>query len=105
MNTPEVEDEVRRELDENPALEEVASPDSVPEENGTDTDDFNETADELQLADYGHDDDIPSYRLSANNNSPDDTTKHSAQATMKIPLSKPWTNGWPNSTLTKPNGK
>ena len=31
MNTPEVEDEVRRELDENPALEEVASPDSVPE--------------------------------------------------------------------------
>jgi len=72
MNTPEVEDEVRRELDENPALEEVASPDSVPEENGTDTDDFNETADELQLADYGHDDDIPSYRLSANNNSPDD---------------------------------
>lgn len=66
MSTPEIEDEVRRELDENPALEEV-----VPEtEHGND--DFNETAEQLQMADYGSDDDIPSYRLEARNASADD---------------------------------
>lgn len=63
MSTPEIEDEVRRELDENPALEEVDSAQDSAHGDG----DFNETAEQLQLADYGSDDDIPSYRLEAHN--------------------------------------
>jgi len=77
MNTPEVEDEVRRELDENPALEEAAADDSIfADENSNDDESFNETADELQRADYGHDDDIPSYRLTTNNSSADDDVRY-----------------------------
>lgn len=61
MGTAEIEDEVRRELDENPALE-AAPDDTVPsgEESG-------ETAEQMMLADYGSEDDVPSYRLEANN--------------------------------------
>ena len=56
MSTPEFEDEVRRELDDNPALEEVDSaPESTPEG------EFHETAEQLQRADYGDDDDAPDY--------------------------------------------
>lgn len=54
MNQPEVEEEVRHELEENPALATV--------ENDHDTpggDDFNETAEQIQLADYRDDDEIP----------------------------------------------
>ncbi len=65
MSTPEIEDEVRRELDENPALEEV----DHSQDAALGDDDFNETAEQLQLADYGSDDDIPSYRLEARNSS------------------------------------
>lgn len=56
MSAPEVEDEVRREVDDNPALE-VVNNDSPAEEEG----DFNETSEELQLADYGSSDDVPFY--------------------------------------------
>lgn len=65
MNGPEVEEEIRRAIDENPALE-VTDNDS-----GQHADDFNETAEEMQLADYRSDDDIPSYRLEAANRSTD----------------------------------
>ncbi|MDE7024696.1 MAG: RNA polymerase factor sigma-54 [Paramuribaculum sp.] len=67
MTGPELEDEVRRVLDENPALE-VADADEfdVHQE-----DDFNESPDELQMADYGSEDEIPHYRLEARNYSPD----------------------------------
>lgn len=67
MTPPEVEDAVRRAVDENPALEEKSAADSHES-----LDDFNETAEELQRADYGSDDDIPFYRLEANNRSADD---------------------------------
>lgn len=60
MSVPEFEDEVRRAVDENPALEAAdngfaadADPQSA----------FNESAEELQRADYAGPDDIPSYRL------------------------------------------
>ena len=69
MSAPEIDDEIRRELDENPALEEI-TPDSPVDE----SDSFNETAEELQLADYAGDDDIPAYRLEARNHSADDDT-------------------------------
>ena len=67
MSTPEFEDDVRRELDENPALEATDVPDESPAEN-----DFSETAEELQRADFS-DDEAPDYpasgRYSADNQS------------------------------------
>lgn len=74
MSEPEMEEEVRRELDDNPALTEADSQDF----NGGETreghdDDFNETAEEMQRADYLHDDDIPYYRQNISNYSPDDS--------------------------------
>ena len=63
MSVPEFEDEVRRELDDNPALE------AVEPENDT-TDDFGESSEQLQLADYADDDDAPAYL--AGNSSADD---------------------------------
>ncbi len=69
MSEPEIEEEVRRELDDNPALEvadSVAGDDSAEES-------FNETADDMQLADYASEDDIPPYRLGINNRSADDS--------------------------------
>jgi len=65
MSEPEFEDEVRRELDDNPALE-VLSP-TTPADN-----EFTETSDQLQLADYGDADDVPVYLRRAANASPDD---------------------------------
>lgn len=63
MNAPEIEDEVRRVVDENPAIEVVS------ERNGADNiseeGEFNETAEQLQMADYGNDDDMPSYHFDA----------------------------------------
>lgn len=69
MTGPEVEEEVRRELDENPALERV---DESADESTSATDgDFNESAEQMQLADYRNEDEIPSYRLEARNHEPD----------------------------------
>lgn len=70
MTGPEVEDEVRRAVDENPALE-VSDEEQSPAERQDDGD-FNESAEQMQLADYKTEDDIPSYRLETNNYSPDD---------------------------------
>lgn len=68
MTGPELEGEVNRALDEMPALE-IAENQGVT----TDNDGFNETAEQVQLADYGNDDDIPSYMLDARNRSVNDT--------------------------------
>lgn len=70
MTEPEIEEEVRQELDDNPALEEVDAPltsTDMAEEEG-----FGESAEEMQMADYRDEDDIPHYRLEANNRSADD---------------------------------
>lgn len=71
MSTPEFEDEVRRELDENPALQAI-------ERDQTDQPDFAESADDLQRADYATDDDIPFYRSDIRNYSPDDAVYDAA---------------------------
>lgn len=69
MNNAEVEDEVQRMLDDNPALEVAeAAPDEISDEQK----EFGESADQLQLADYSSEDEIPSYRLGINNRSADD---------------------------------
>lgn len=72
MTGPEVEDEVRRVLDENPALEQCDNDER--QQNLTEDSDetFNETAEDVQLADYRDEDDIPAYRLEARNHSADD---------------------------------
>lgn len=70
MTGPEVEDEVRRAIDENPALE-IADPDTTQlDESGEDS--FNESAEDMCLADYPNEDETPAYRLEAKNYSPDD---------------------------------
>lgn len=68
MTGPELEEEIRRTVDDNPALE-VGADDDAPVHD----DDFNESAEQMQLADYRTDDDIPVYRLESNNHSPSDT--------------------------------
>ncbi|MDE5923444.1 MAG: RNA polymerase sigma-54 factor, partial [Muribaculum sp.] len=62
MNGPEFEDEIQRVLDDNPALD---VDDTVAD---ISTEEFKETAEDMQLADY-RDDDIPSYRLEARDRS------------------------------------
>lgn len=69
MSGPEIEDEVRRELADNPALE------SDDHANEHEHDEFDETAEQIQLADYTADD-IPAYRLEARNHAPDDVRYH-----------------------------
>lgn len=68
MNGPEIEDAVERELEENPALE--VDSDTHPADSDDNT--FNETAEDIQLADFRNEDDIPSYRFEAHNHSAED---------------------------------
>lgn len=68
MTGPEAEEEVRRALDDNPALERV---DDDGDMSTSHDEDFNESAEQMQLADY-RSDDIPSYRLEASNRSVND---------------------------------
>jgi RNA polymerase sigma-54 factor len=80
MNTAAIEDEVHRRLDENPALEEV-SPAAVSTDNEGDSDDYTETSEELQRADYRDEDDMmPAYRTRLQNNSDDDDRRMSIDA-------------------------
>lgn len=65
MNGPEVEEAVRQAVDENPALEVIHDQDTPDDSN-----DFNETAEEVQMADYSGDE-IPWYRLEAANHQSD----------------------------------
>lgn len=66
MSAPEVEDEVRRVLDDNPALEVSENQDDVAK------DDFKESPEDMQLADYRSDEDVPYYRSNIRNASSDE---------------------------------
>ena len=67
MSTPEIEDEVRRVVDENPALvERSADTHDTAADNG-----FDESAEQLQRADYASDDDIPFYRSESRYSAPE----------------------------------
>lgn len=61
MNDSELDEEIRKELDLNPALEAVDDKDVDDHKNAEE--EFNESADELQMADYRNEDEIPGYRL------------------------------------------
>jgi RNA polymerase sigma-54 factor len=74
--TLQIEQRIKKELEENPALEEGTEDEDVPpsEEDG-DEEEFEEKDkdnDEFTLDDYIEEDDIPEYRLQANNYSKDD---------------------------------
>lgn len=73
MNRAEIEEEVRHELDENPALEAVDTSGSESISNQDDEGkEFKESAEDIQRADYRDEDDIPYYRLNISNASADD---------------------------------
>lgn len=72
MTGPEVENEVQRVLDENPALERCDNDERDNNLTEDSTEVFNESAEEIQLADYRDEDEIPPYRLEARNYSADD---------------------------------
>lgn len=74
MNSLEIEEKVRSELDDNPALEvneEITAENLNKDEDG---ETFNETAEDIQQADYRDEDDIPYYRTNISNRSADDET-------------------------------
>ena len=72
MNSIEIEEKVRSELDDNPALEinEEATINTLDKDEEGET--FNETAEDIQQADYRDEDDIPYYRTNISNRSADD---------------------------------
>ncbi len=72
MSRPEMEEEVRQEIEDNPAIEAVDSSDTASLQTTEDGEKFNESAEDMQRADYQSDDDVPFYRLEASNRSADD---------------------------------
>ena len=73
--TLELEERIRQELEENPALEEghEVAEENVDDFQQEDVNDTSETTEELDWENYIDDeDDIPNYKLYANNSSPDD---------------------------------
>ncbi len=74
MSGNELEEEVRRATEENPALEVADTPQAEQEHLDRDEDGevIRETADDMMKADYRSEDDIPFYRLNASNRSSDD---------------------------------
>lgn len=61
MTGPELEHEVERQLEEMPALERADATATTGETSDEDT--FQESAEDLQMADYAREEEIPSYRL------------------------------------------
>jgi len=72
--TLQIEERIKKELEENPALEEGADDDDIPsdEEDDGDYEDKDKDQEEFTLDDYLEDDDIPDYRLQTKNYSKDD---------------------------------
>ena len=84
MNAIEVEEEVKRALEELPALEVAENKDEKPSEDDShQEDDYKESAEDMQRADYGDDDDIPYYLRKSNNGTydPDDYVEPTVVAT------------------------
>jgi len=67
----QLEQRIKKELEENPVLEEGAE-ESYSEQDETKEDSASDQQEEFSLEDYMQDDDIPSYRLNAQNYSADD---------------------------------
>ena len=74
MNRGEIEEEVRREIDDNPALEVSEDPQTEQLNKDEDGEVFDETPEQMQNADYRDEDDIPYSRTNISNRSADDDT-------------------------------
>lgn len=72
MSAPEFEEELAIAIDENPALEAVGDPAADQVQKDDEGRLFTESAEDLQRADYGSEDDVPYYRLNISNRSADD---------------------------------
>jgi len=70
--TLELEERIRQELEENPALEEGAELNEDDSPEGDELNDDGGNNDDMDLEEYMMDDDIPDYRLKVNNTSKDD---------------------------------
>ncbi len=70
--TLELEERIRQELEENPALEEGMEEKTTDEDNDYDNDIDGGNNDDIDLDEYMRDDDIPDYKLQTNNSSKDD---------------------------------
>lgn len=79
-----LEQRIKQEIEENPALEDTDEQeevnneelkDEISEDENEITEEYNEKDDEFDLNDYINDDDIPSYKLNANNTNPDEDRK------------------------------
>ncbi len=79
-----LEQRIKQEIEENPALEDTDEQEEVDNEEFKDeisedeneiSEEYDEKDDEFDLNDYIDDDDIPSYKLNANNTSPDEDRK------------------------------
>lgn len=77
--TLQIEQRIKKELEENPALEEGPDDEEIPGEQADDdqfeADEKDKDQEEFTLDDYIDDDEIPEYRLQANNYSKDDEKK------------------------------
>ena len=76
--TLQIEERIKKELEENPALEEGTEEDELPdtgEEDQFEEEEKDKDQDEFTLDDYIEDDDIPDYRLQAKNTSKDEERK------------------------------
>ena len=74
-----LEQRIKQEIEENPALEDVADPEMSTDEEEIHSDEEPDPVEELErekddfdITDYLDDDDIPAYRMNSNNNSADD---------------------------------
>lgn len=85
MTGPEIEEEIRREIDENPALEADTNDfvDDKVTQDGETT--FDETAEQMQAADYDNEDDIPHYLLHANNRGTDSNDTYRFEQNVETP--------------------
>ncbi|MFA9371670.1 MAG: RNA polymerase factor sigma-54 [Labilibaculum antarcticum] len=73
LPTLQLEERIKKELEENPVLEEGSNEEEYQEENHSDeTPEKDKDKDEFSLEDYMNDEDTPSYKLSAQNYSADD---------------------------------
>ena len=83
-----LEQRIKQEIEENPALDELDHPEESDEDNASDSenefdgdqedeinDEYDKESEEFSLSDYMDDDDIPSYRLKSQNRSSDDLRK------------------------------
>ncbi len=81
LPTVALEQRIKEEMEENPALEEGLDADELSNEyddefdSGSEDGDLSDSRDDFDINDYLDEDDVPSYKLSANNSSPDDERK------------------------------